>query len=388
VSPPDPKLLYRRIESAVERAAGPGSARRFAERLLTPLLSELGEIGRLRSVQLYEGQDGRLALIGQAGVDVPELRADLAARLAHRDAPPGELPWAGATAEGPAAVFPVTESADLLVALRFAPQRDQDAAEYLALAAPLQYAVQHQLRHRELEDAFEQARAIQTSLLPASPPRFGEFDIAAFSRPARRVGGDLYDLIALDDESIGIAVADASGHGLPAALQARDVVTGLRMGVERDLRLTRTIEKLNRVIHRSGLSSRFVSLVFAELEQNGNLLYVNAGHPPPLLCDDTGVHELTVGGALLGPVAEARYKMGFAHLDRGAVLLLYTDGLIERMNTAGEIFGNERLRDWLPAQRDVPAGAALDDLSRTLDAFAGRAAAEDDTTAVFVSRPR
>src|SRR4029077_16305040 len=94
-------------------------------------------------------------------------------------------------------------------------------------------------------------------LLPAAPPSFGDFDIAAVSLPALRVGGDLYDFIPLDEATLSLPIADASGPGLPAALQARDVATGLRMGVERDLKITRTVEKLNRVLHDRGHAARF-----------------------------------------------------------------------------------------------------------------------------------
>ena len=82
---------------------------------------------------------------------------------------------------------------------------------------------------------------------------------------------------------LGVSIGDASGHGLPAALLVRDVVTGLRMGIEKELKVAHVFEKLNRVIHRSRLSSRFVSVFYGELEADGNLVYVNAGHQPPIL---------------------------------------------------------------------------------------------------------
>ncbi len=383
--PLDPKLLYRHIESAVERAAGPGSVRRFAERLLGTLVAELRTTEGIDNAQLFERRDGRWKRLAQAGAQADDVAALLIARFQSTDLGAADWPWSERMGDATLAVFPITPGADLLLSLHVA--NGDGPAEGAGLAAAIQYAVQHQLRRRELEDAFEQARAIQTSLLPQGAPAFGEFELAAFSRPAHKVGGDLFDYLPLDPQTLGIAIADAAGHGLPAALQARDVVTGLRMGVERDLRLARTIEKLNRVIHRSGLTSRFVSLVFAELERNGTLLYVNAGHPPPMLCDEAGVHELTVGGMLLGPAPEASYKMGFAHLDRGAMLLLYTDGLIERPSPSGEHFGTQRLAAWLSAHRHHCARAALEDLEATLEAFAGGATPDDDATAVIVRRP-
>jgi sigma-B regulation protein RsbU (phosphoserine phosphatase) len=174
---------------------------------------------------------------------------------------------------------------------------------------------------------------------------------------------------------------------VPAALQARDVATGLRMGVERDLKITRTVEKLNRVIHRSGLSSRFVSLVFGELELNGNLSYINAGHPPPLLLDERGLHELAVGGMILGPNPDARYKLGFAHLDRGAALVLYTDGVIERGTEQGEPFQMDQLAAWLREWHHGPADAAVADLLERLRRASIGAPFADDVTVLFVRRP-
>ena len=165
---------------------------------------------------------------------------------------------------------------------------------------------------------------------------------------------------------------------MPAALQARDVAVGLRMGVERDLKITRTVEKLNRVIHQSGLTSRFISLFFGELETNGNLTYINAGHPPPLLRDESGFHSLSVGGLLLGPTRDATYKMGFAHVDRGACLTLYTDGIVECGTAEGEAFGEDRLRAWIEAWRQGPSAPAIEDLFERLRTFRNGAPLEDD----------
>jgi sigma-B regulation protein RsbU (phosphoserine phosphatase) len=275
-----------------------------------------------------------------------------------------------------------------IIALHFGADGASPAAQRTLWLSALQHALGERLQRRELEDLVEQARVIQTSLLPASPPKFVDFQIAATSLPARVVGGDAYDFLPLDDDTLALAIADASGHGLPAALQARDVVIGLRMGVERDFKITRMVEKLNRIIHSGGLASRFVSLVFGELERNGNLSYVNAGHPPPLLCDDRGLHELTVGGLVLGPDATTRYKLGFAHLDRGAALLLYTDGVIEHGTGHGEPFGAERLGAWLAQWRDGPAEAAVADLIERLREHGKGEAYEDDITLVYVRRPR
>jgi sigma-B regulation protein RsbU (phosphoserine phosphatase) len=258
--------------------------------------------------------------------------------------------------------------------------------ELLSALNSMVYSIRQRLERGRLEDLFEQARAIQLSLLPPGRREFAGFDVFAASTPAQSVGGDLYDFYTVGPETLGFAVADASGHGLPAALQARDVVTGLRMGVERDMKLTRMVERLNRVIHQSGLASRFISLFFGELERNGNLSYINAGHPPPLLMDTRGVRELSVGGMLLGPDPGATYKLGFVHVDRGASVLAYSDGVIEREDRNGQLFGRERLGEWLQATAKLPAEDAVGELFERLAEFGGGRAFEDDVTVMLLRR--
>ena len=160
-------------------------------------------------------------------------------------------------------------------------------------------ALGSRLTDARVRGSFQQAAEIQQSLLE-EPPDFPGFDIACRSVPAEEVGGDFYDFHAFDGEMLGLAIGDASGHGLPAALLVRDVVTGLRMGIEKELKIATVFAKLNRVIHRSNLSSRFICVFYGELEADGNLIYVNAGHPPPLLFfrdpkRGTGELELKLG---------------------------------------------------------------------------------------------
>ena len=333
-----------------------------------------------------------MKILERWGPGRPDLGAELTRRMLSRetrDIP--DLPWAGETAGGRVGLMPASDDDALVMALFLADpgslQGAPSSTQLTSVLTSLQYAFGQHRRRRELEDLFAQARAIQLSLLPGGRPSFGDFDIAAVSIPAQSVGGDLYDFIHVDRDTLGIAVADSSGHGLPAALQARDVATGLRMGVERDFKLQRVVEKLNRIIHRSGLVSRFISLVFGELEKNGNFTYINAGHPPALLRGPRGLSELSVGGTLLGPQPDAIYKLGFAHIDRGATLALYTDGVIERGVESGEMFGAERIREWMEAWPAGPAHEAADDLVRRVTAYGDGAPLEDDLTVVYVHRP-
>ncbi len=208
---------------------------------------------------------------------------------------------------------------------------DFDREDVELILNSLCHAIQHRLRELELEGQLKEARSIQVSLLPAGQPVYPGYELAGRSIPAETVGGDIFDFLPIDANLLGVAIGDASGHGLPAALQARDVVTGLRMAVERDLKITAVTRRLNRVIHRSGLTSRFVSLIYGELERNGNFVYVNAGHEPAVLLKANGASELLGStGIVMGPVPDATYRRDMVVMSPGDVILLYTDGVVER----------------------------------------------------------
>ena len=177
------------------------------------------------------------------------------------------------------------------------------------------------------------------SILPKRAVRRGSLELAGYTTPAELVGGDYFDFITVSDRILGIAIADASGHGLPAALQVRDVYTGLRMAVERDFKIVRTVERLNRIIHESRLTTRFVSLFYGEIEDDGNLMYVNAGHPHPLHFHGMSVTPLVQTGLVLGPTANATYSRGYRRIEPGDALVLYTDGMVEAHNEDDEEYG-------------------------------------------------
>jgi sigma-B regulation protein RsbU (phosphoserine phosphatase) len=247
-------------------------------------------------------------------------------------------------------------------------------------------ALGSRLADERVRGSFRQAAQIQQSLLLDEPPAFPGFELAARSVAAEEVGGDFYDFFSFGDELLGLAIGDASGHGLPAALLVRDVVTGLRMGLEKDLKVGYVFTKLNRVIHRSNLSSRFVSVFYGELEETGNLVYVNAGHPPPVIFTGAGIRELTIGGTVIGPLPQARFQRGIAYLETGDVLVLTTDGILERRGRGGDSFGQGGVE--AAVRRDASASAP-EILERVFDAaasFGDGGPWEDDATIVVVKR--
>ncbi len=250
-------------------------------------------------------------------------------------------------------------------------------------------AINQKLRQEKMAGAMEEARRIQSSILPKRTPHYADFDIAGDSRPAEAVGGDFYDYIPITPEMFDMAIADASGHGLAAALQVRDVYVGLRMGLTRDFKVSRTVERLNQIINRSKMASKFVSLFVVELETSGNLIYVNAGHVLPfILHANDGIEYLREGGMVIGPVPDARYLRGFAHLGEGDILVMYTDGITEcRSPKTDEEFGLHRLQALVRRNASLPAAEIVRIVFEAVARYSGLTTPEDDQTLLIVRRP-
>lgn len=272
--------------------------------------------------------------------------------------------------------------------LSFDVDEEHDPAAILYSLGILRHGINQKLRRQQVADLMDQAKQIQLSILPRTKPAFGDFELAGRSKPVDLVGGDFYDFIPISDKILGVAIADSSGHGLPAALQVRDVHMGLRMGLSRDYKIVRTIERLNAIIHESTLTSRFVSLFYGELEQNGAFTYTNAGHPPPFHCSAVGgVAQLDRGGPVLGPLSEASYERGFVKLEPGDRLVLFTDGIVEMRDASGVEYGRDRLQQLICSLPDGSAAELVEAIFADVERFAGGERADDDRTVVAVRRP-
>ena len=388
----DAKLLYRRLDGLLGAfdPARPGAV--LMRTFLGDAFRSLGDDLRLKAGTLYaERRDEfeRVDGVGDEARRMPEalecsspvLRLVLQHGVYIFDAPfPGEgagaLPWPSA-----AVAVGVRPSRHVLW---FALRRGWVREELDFALNTIRAALGSRLADERVRGSFRQAAQIQQSLLLDEPPAFPGYELAARSIAAEEVGGDFYDFFPFGGDLLGLAIGDASGHGLPAALLVRDVVTGLRMGLEKDLKMGYVFGKLNRVIYRSNLSSRFVSLFYGELEETGNLVYVNAGHPPALIFTAAGIRELMIGGTVIGPLPEARFQRGIAYLEVGDVLVLTTDGILERRGPAGESFGQPGVE--AAVRRDASAAEILEAVFDAASAFGDGGPWEDDATIVVVKR--
>ena len=244
----------------------------------------------------------------------------------------------------------------------------------------------YRLLSESIKSEYEQAYLIQKSLLPTSSPSIQGYQIAGVSKQAELVGGDIFDYYKFNEEELGFCIGDASGHGIPAALMARDVIIGLRMGLENQMKMAHTINKLNRVIHKCVYSTRFISLFYAEIEANGNLFYVNAGHPSPILVYRDEVTELNSTGLVLGALPEIDLRRSYKNFPPESALVLFTDGIVERQNNIDEEFGLTRLKDVILKNREKCADEILNSVFQAADDFGGKLKWKDDATVVVIKR--
>ncbi len=238
------------------------------------------------------------------------------------------------------------------------------------------------LERRRLEKELAIARDIQQSFLPAGSPHVPGFDLAGTSIPHDEVGGDYYDFIPVSETRIGLAIADVSGKGIPAAL----LMAGFRMSLLAEIRnefaLRAVMRKANQLLHESTERDKFVTAFYGVLDwRNGVLIFSNAGHNPPFLLHRDGTHHrLEDGGLALGVLPDSRYEERPIALRDGDVLVHYTDGVSEAENAAGEPFGDERIERTVRAHADEPAATILRELVAAVREWAGERGPTDDLT--------
>ena len=247
-------------------------------------------------------------------------------------------------------------------------------------------SINYRLFSEMINSELEKAALIQQSLLPIDIPKIKGFQIAGRSQPAEIVGGDFYDYFQFDEESFGVSIGDASGHGLPAALLVRDVVIGLRMGLAKEMRLVYTIEKLNKIIQKSTYPTTFVSIFVGELEWDGHFFYVNAGHPPPILVTQDKIHDLEATGIALGFLPEISLRRSYVYLEKDSILVLFSDGIIERENDQEERFGIRRLKELITKNKNKDAEKVLEIVFNHVYDFGNRSVWADDASLVIVKR--
>jgi sigma-B regulation protein RsbU (phosphoserine phosphatase) len=242
------------------------------------------------------------------------------------------------------------------------------------------------LERRRLEKELAIAREIQLSFLPKSAPAPPGFDIAGTSLPHDEVGGDYYDFIPVTDTRLGLAIADVSGKGIPAAL----IMAGFRMSLLAEIRnefaIRAVMRKVNSLLYESTDRDKFVTAFYSVLDyKNRVLTFSNAGHNPPVLLRGGGAVEyLTEGGVALGVLPDAHYDDRPVVLYPGDVLVMYTDGVSEAESPTGEQFGRTRLERVVERLSSRSAQEIVDGVVESVLEWTAARGQNDDLTLMVV----
>lgn len=268
-------------------------------------------------------------------------------------------------------------------------QFNQMAEQMIASIEEKQRLTEQHARLEErarIEQELQTAQYIQRSLLPKDVPALPGWQLMPFYRPAREVGGDLYDFIPFEDGRLGIVIGDVTDKGVPAALIMATTCTMLRTAAQATDSPGEVLARVNELLYAETPPRMFVTCFYAILDlASGRLCYANAGHDLPYRRQAGEVRELNARGMPLGLMPAMVYEEKEAILDPGEYILFYSDGLVEAHNPGREMFGFPRLKTLLAEHADW--ASLIDYLLNELKGFTGEAwEQEDDVTLVTLQR--
>jgi sigma-B regulation protein RsbU (phosphoserine phosphatase) len=232
------------------------------------------------------------------------------------------------------------------------------------------------------------AAEVQRRLLPEQLPDVGARSLAAFTRPARTVGGDYYDVIELSGGKVVIAVGDIAGKGIAAALLMAVLQGSLRATLaEGPISCAALAKRLNRILHQSTASNGYATLFYAEIDpRTRQLEYVNAGHTTPFLVrgtnDSVECVPLDTGGTVLGLFADAEFEDASLPLQTGDLLAAFTDGVTEARNALDQEYGEAQLKALLQRTMGLRSSDVASVVREQLHGWTRDAEAFDDCTFV------
>jgi sigma-B regulation protein RsbU (phosphoserine phosphatase) len=243
------------------------------------------------------------------------------------------------------------------------------------------------LERQRIRKEIEQAQKIQLSLLPGEDPHLPGFQFASMTKPAVEVGGDYYDYIRLSESKLAVAIGDVSGHGIPSGLLMSMAKSSLHTNAEMLYQVDAIMTSLGKVIHQFSRNKMFMSFLFSVIDaEKRELTLAIAGHPPLFHYHGTDrtITEIGQGFYPLGIDAVPQFDEKVIPLKPGDVILYYTDGIPERRNEAGDVFGYERLSDALNRYVSEAAPTILQKILDDLNDFAGGLPADDDMTLIVL----
>ena len=249
-------------------------------------------------------------------------------------------------------------------------------------------AIEQAIEVEKFQKELALAAQIQKDFLPKKNPPCENFDISGTNIPCNQVGGDYYDFIAIDPCRLAVIVADVSGKGMSAALLMASLRAALIAEVGPQLRLENMAAKLNDFVYSSSASNRFITFFFCELDRRtGVLRYINAGHNPPIVISKDGtVARLDPTGFCLGMFPAVTYEVSQVTLDKGDMVVLFTDGITDARNKDSSEFGEENLIGLLKKNAKKPASEIVGKVCTELSSFTAGVEPFDDMTLIALKR--
>ncbi|MGH9774452.1 MAG: PP2C family protein-serine/threonine phosphatase [Candidatus Acidiferrales bacterium] len=254
-------------------------------------------------------------------------------------------------------------------------------------------ATEEKIRQSELarerirqEEELSEARRTQKALLPEIIPQVRGLEIAAAWQPAGSVGGDYFDVLKLDEDTLAICIADVAGKGMPAALLMSNLQATVR-NLAPDVRIPAELcARANRLVHQIIMADKFITFFYAVLDASvRKVRYSNAGHNRPILIRQDGRTErLLKGGGVLGFDSEQEFESGEVEIRPGDRIALFTDGLTEAQNEIGEEFGETRLLELLAENRKGGSQSLKEIVWKEILQFSGNQF-QDDATLILIA---
>ncbi|GAC1435931.1 MAG: hypothetical protein NVSMB68_08070 [Thermoanaerobaculia bacterium] len=242
------------------------------------------------------------------------------------------------------------------------------------------------LEKQRIERELELAATIQRNILPKVVPAVEGIEIATLSRPARQVGGDYHTFVERDGV-LSTLVADVSGKSMPAALLVSALHAAVQLLFAEGRELGDIATELNKHIHRWSAENKFVTMIMISIDRQHDMLeFVNAGHNPCYVMSNGKLETLPSHGLPIGIMGGTRYMTQRRSFPARACVVLYSDGITEAENEAGEEFENERLETLLRHHPTDSSGELRDGIAAAVDAFVGAAPQKDDQTIVIARR--
>ncbi|MBZ5659993.1 MAG: SpoIIE family protein phosphatase [Acidobacteriia bacterium] len=244
--------------------------------------------------------------------------------------------------------------------------------------------VERERQRQRLEQELNIARDIQQALLPRGFHDLPYLRVAGIHTPCHAVGGDYFDVFPLSEDRTAILVADVSGKGLGAALLTT-MLQGALSGMSNTTDPVQVLNHLNRFLCSHSEVGRYATMFFSILDRNGQLLFINAGHPSPLIirCGEV-LDLLTEGSFPVGLVPQAEFTATTTNLQPGDTLALFSDGVTEAMDPQEELYGVPRLREVLAGRHDQPLDHLQKTVLESIQKFTRGASQNDDITLLLV----